>query len=100
MVNIMKLHAECHYAECCCALCHGAKIFALLPLCSRLVVAVDGLPLVLLSPHLDGLNMLVAVLANLEKEFAFFYHLVAMRLCHPPDGSTNLEYKLLCFKPP
>ncbi len=23
-----------------------------------------------------------------------------MRLCHPPDGSTSLKYKLLCFKPP
>jgi hypothetical protein len=24
----------------------------------------------------------------------------AMRLCHPPDGSTSPKYKLLCFKPP
>jgi hypothetical protein len=22
---------------------------------------------------------------------------VAMRLCHPPDGSTSPKYKLLCF---
>jgi hypothetical protein len=22
---------------------------------------------------------------------------IAMRLCHPPDGSTSHEYKLLCF---
>ncbi len=24
----------------------------------------------------------------------------SMRLCHPPDGSTSLKYKMLCFKPP
>ncbi len=24
----------------------------------------------------------------------------AMRLCHPPDGSTSPKHKLLCFKPP
>jgi hypothetical protein len=26
-----------------------------------------------------------------------FCSLFAMRLCHPPDGSTSPKYKLLCF---
>jgi len=29
-----------------------------------------------------------------------FLKMSTMRLCHPSDGSTSPEYKLLCFEPP
>jgi hypothetical protein len=32
--------------------------------------------------------------------FFTFNSASSVRLCHPPDGSTNPKYKLLCFKPP